>query len=186
MKAIRIAHFALTCCTFIPLAAHAFQEVKPTLSRASSLFNSFEVMCNLRTPDFEYLVAQATAMQMIALENESETTPSAEVIWRRGWAGMLTSGPFALRVEKMSGAKGVSTSCSIEGAVPDVDDFRNLVVKRLQLTNAPEIQTIEGSHIYYWENHPEPGAAILVGDMERPSGPFVRVKLLTMVSKRAP
>jgi hypothetical protein len=186
LKAIPITHFVLTCCTFILLPAHAFQEIKPTFSRASSLLNSFEVMCNLQTPDFENLAAQATAMQMIALEDESETTPSAEVIRRRGWVGMLTSGPFALRAEKMSGVRGVSTSCSIEGAVPDADDFRNLVVKQLQLVSAPEIQTIEGSHTYYWDNHLENGTAILVGDIKRPSGPFVRVKLLTMVKKRAP
>jgi hypothetical protein len=45
---------------------------------------------------------------------------------------MLTTGPFALRTEKMSGAKGVMTTCAIEGPVPNVDEFRGIVVKKMR------------------------------------------------------
>src|SRR5471030_2193521 len=108
--------------------------------RASSLFNSFEVMCNLSLPNFEQLAAQASAMRMKILEDESESTPTGEAVRRKSWFGSLKTGPFALRIETMSGSKGISTSCAIEGAVPDVDEFRDIVIQRLRLTTHPELQ----------------------------------------------
>lgn len=182
MSYLRRAHFALIICTLLPLAAQAFEDAGLPIDRASSLLDSFEVMCHLATPNFEHLVAQAAAMQLLALEDASETTPSGEVIRRRGWIGTLATGPFALRAEKMSGAKGVSTSCSIEGAVPDSVAFRHMVIQRLHLNTAPELETINGAHTYYWDNHDGPGNTVLVGDMDRPNGHFVRVKLLSMVA----
>lgn len=66
---------------------------------------------------------------------------------------MLTTGPFALRIEKMSGSKGVVTSCAIEGPVPNVDAFRGIVIKAMYLTTTAEPQVIEGSRTYYWDNY---------------------------------
>jgi hypothetical protein len=175
-----VRHLALIMCTMLPFAASAFDDIRPPPDRAHSLLNSFEVMCNLNTPNFEHLSAQATAMRMKVLGDTSETTPAGETVQRKGWVGMLTTGPFALHIEKMSGSKGVATSCAIEGPVPNMDEFREIVIKTLHLTTPPEQQTIEGSHTYYWDNHSGDGRTVIVRNMERPAGHFVQVKLVSM------
>ena len=181
MKLVRHAHFVLIYCTLFPFAAHAGDPTKPVLDRAHSLFNSFEVMCNLSTPNFEHLSAQAAAMRMKVLEDVSETTQIGETVQRKGWVDTLTSGPFALRTEKMSGSKGIATSCSIEGPIPDIDEFRKVVIKKLHLNTAPESQVVEGGHTYYWDNYAGHGTTVMVRDMDRRTGHFVQVKLLNMV-----
>jgi hypothetical protein len=134
----------------------------------------------LNTPNFEHLNAQATAMRMKVLGDISETTPAGETVQRKGWVGMLATGPFALYIEKMSGTKGVATSCAIEGPVPNMDEFREIVIKALNLTTSPEEQTIEGARAYYWDDHS--GRTVVVRNMERSSGHFVQVKLVNMAN----
>jgi hypothetical protein len=99
---------------------------------------------------------------------------------------MLTTGPFALRAEKMSGAKGVVTTCAIEGQVPNVDEFRGIVVKKMRLTTVSETKVIEGSRAYYWDNYSGDGSTVIVRDMDRPAGHFVQVKLVNMVKPGMP
>jgi len=186
MKPIQSACALLIYCAFLPLAAHAVDDAKPPPGRADSLLNSFEVMCNLETPDFEKLSAKAAAMRMQVLEDVSETRQAGQSVQRKAWVGTLATGPFALGTEKMSGAKGVATSCSIEGPVPDVDAFRKLLINTMHLNNPTEVQVIEGSHVSYWDNRPGTGMTVIVRDMERPGGHFVQVKLLNMVGSHAP
>lgn len=171
---------ALIMCAMLPFAASATDDVKQPTDQARSLLNSFEVMCNLNTPNFERLSAQAAAMRMKVLEDTSETSPAGETVQKKGWVGISTTGPFALRVEKMSGAKGVATSCAIEGQVPSVDEFREIVIKTLHLTTPSEQQAIEGAYTYYWDNYTAAGYTVVVRNMERPAGHFVQVKLLSM------
>jgi hypothetical protein len=168
-----------------PLHANAEDEAKPQLDRPRSLLNAFEVMCNLNAPDFQRLSAQAAAMRMKVLEDDSESAPAGETVQRKAWVGALTTGPFALRIEKMSGAKGLATSCGIEGPVPDVDAFRDIVIKTLHLAASPAPEVIEGSRTYYWDNYAGDGTTAIVRDMERPSGHFVQVKLVRMVKADA-
>jgi hypothetical protein len=183
MKPIPQVRLALICCTllsFIANAANAADEPKLPPGKAGSLFNSFEVICNVGAPSFEHLSGLAVAMRMKVLEDESETTPTVETIQKKAWVGMLTTGPFALRAEKMSGAKGVVTSCAIEGPVPDVDEFRAMVVKAMHLKTISETRVTEGSRADYWDDDSGEGRTVIVRDMERPSGHFVQVKLVNM------
>jgi hypothetical protein len=186
MRPIQSACALLIYCAFLPCAAHAADDAKPPSGRADSLLNAFEVMCNLETPDFEKLSAKAAAMRMQVLEDISELPQAGQSIQRKAWVGMLTTGPFALGTEKMSGAKGVATSCSIEGPVPDVDAFRQLVINTMHLSDPTEVKVVEGSHVSYWDNRPGKGMTIMVRDMERPGGHFVQVKLLDMVGSHTP
>jgi hypothetical protein len=114
MNPVRHASLALILCTLLPFSANAVDVATLPPGRAASLFNSFEVICNVATPNFEHLTALAAAMRMKVLEDTSETTPDADTLQRKGWFGMLTTGSFALRIEKMSGAKGVATTCALK------------------------------------------------------------------------
>jgi FlaG/FlaF family flagellin (archaellin) len=183
LELMRSSYLLLICSTFFPFAAYAFNDNSAIPDRAVSLFNSFEVMCNLGALDFDHLSAQAAAMHMAVLENASEAPQTGETIQRKAWVGTLSSGPFALRTEKMSGAKGVATSCAIEGPVPDVDEFRKLVVNTLRLNGTPEHQAVDGSNTYYWDDYSGNGTTVIVRDMDRQSGHFVQVKLVKMVER---
>lgn len=179
MRLILHARIALICCGLLPVASHAADGANA--DRAGSLLNSFEVMCNLKTPDFDQLSGQAAAMRMTVLEDVAEAPLAGEAVQRKGWIGMLTTGPFALRIEKMSGAKGVATSCAVDGPVPDTKAFYDMVITKLRLASASDHQVVEGSHSYYWDNYAGNGMTLVLRDMERPSGHFVQVKLLNMV-----
>ena len=186
MKPFQPAHALLICCALLPFAAHAADDPKPPSGRAETLLNSFEVMCNLEAPNFDRLSAKAAAMRMQVLEDVSDIPEAGQSIHRKAWVGMLSTGPFALHTEKMSGAKGVATSCAIEGPVPDVAAFRTLVIDTMHLNEPTEVQVIEGSHASYWDNHPGKGMSVIVRDMERPGGHFVQVKLVDMVESHTP
>ncbi len=180
MNLVWQAKLALVISTMIPFTASAFEDVKPQPDRAHSLFNSFAVMCNLKASNFENLSIQATAMRMGVLEDTSETGPAGETVQKKGWFGMLTTGPFGLHIEKMSGSKGVATSCAIEGAVPNGDAFREITIKALNLTTPTEQQAIEGASTYFWDNYNGDGNTVIVRNMVRPAGHFVQVKLVSM------
>lgn len=174
MHLIRPAHLALVLCTLFPLQAKAVDDPKAPIDRARSLLNSFDVICNLAPPDFDHLTAQATAMRMKILDEKSEMTASGETVQRKAWFGMLTSGPLALRIDKMSGSRGVVTTCAIEGPVPDVDAFRKIVIKSHRLNVMQEPQMVDGTRTYYWDNYSGDESTLMVRDFERPSGHFFR------------
>ncbi len=179
----------LRCCAWLlsfallPIAAQAAENGVASWSRADSLFNAFQVLCNLRDPDMRQLSAQAIAMRMDVLEDVSETTRSGETVQRKGWLGLLGDDPFALRVEEMRGAKGIATSCAIEGPVPDPDAFRTMAMNKLHLNGSPERQMVDGEPTYYWDNYAGTGMTIVMRDAVRPSSRFVQVKLINMVKK---
>jgi hypothetical protein len=181
MRAKRLPHCALVCCALVPFSAQAADDATPAHQSAYALFNSFEVMCNLSTPDFERLSAQAAAMRMKVLTDVAQAPDAGVTMQSKTWVGMLATGPFALRAEKMSGPKGIATSCSIEGPVPDADAFRDLVINKLHLNNAPERHMVEGSPSYYWDNYAGNGMTLMIRHTERPAGQFVQVKLMNMV-----
>ena len=91
--------------------------------------------------DFDQPSRQAVAMRMKVLEDVAEAPLAGETMQRKGWIGMLTTGPFALRIEKMSGAKGVATSCAVDGPVPDTQAFYEMVIKKLRLASASTIRS---------------------------------------------
>jgi hypothetical protein len=95
MNPVRHASLALILCTLLPFSANAVDVATLPPGRAASLFNSFEVICNVGTPNFEHLTALAAAMRMKVLEDRSETAPGADTLQRKGWFGMLTTGSFA-------------------------------------------------------------------------------------------
>jgi len=186
MHPTRPMRLALLFCTLLPLCAKAADTPAPALDRPHSLLNSFDVMCNLEPPSFEQLSIKAAAMHLKTLDDSTRTTPTGETMQTRSWLGMLTTGAFALRIEKMDGAKGIATSCAIEGPVPDAAAFREIVVNTHHLGATPEKQVVDGTHTYYWDNYTRDGWTLMVRDFERPAGHFVQVKLLTMAKPGTP
>lgn len=177
---------ALLACVLVPMLASARDDAKAPVDQAHALINSFGVMCRLEAPDFDHLVAKATAMRMKVLDDRTSTTPKGEHVLDRAWIGMLTTGPFALRAEQMIGPKGIVTSCAVEGPVPDVDAFRDIVIQTHHLNPAQQPQMAEGARTYYWDNFTGDGSTLIMRDMERPTAHFVQVKLVNMVKAVAP
>jgi len=186
MHIIRPMRLPLLLCTLLPFCAQAVDTPAPPLDRPHSLLNSFDVMCNLEPPNFEHLSAKASAMHLKTMGEDTQTTPTGETMQTRSWLGMLTTGAFALTIERMSGAKGVATSCAIEGPVPDVAAFREIVASTHHLNATPEKQVVDGSNTYYWDHYTREGWTLMVRDFERPGGHFVQVKLLAMAKAGAP
>src|SRR5258707_14258530 len=89
--------------------ARAADDKKLPLTRDESVINTFQVMCNLELPNFAHIDEKATAMQMHVLGNSETPSPGNTVTRTKSWAGGLTTGPFVLLLDEMSGSKGTST-----------------------------------------------------------------------------
>lgn len=177
---------ALLLCTLSPLFAHARSDVAAPVDHAHALDNAFGVMCQIEAPDFDHLVAKATAMRMKVLNERTSTTPTGEAVLERAWVGMLKTGPFALRAEQMSGPKGIVTTCAVEGPVPSVDAFRDIVIGAHHVNPAQQAQMVDGSPTYYWDNFSGDGSTLIMRTMEQPTAHFVQLKLVNMVKAVAP
>jgi invasion protein IalB len=185
MHLTRHARFALMICALLPLhtkaSEQANEQTQPPATQASALLNTFDVMCNLGPPNFDKLTAQATAMRMRLLDERSETIGAGELMQAKAWVGMLTTGPFALRIDKMSGVKGVVTTCAVDGPVPDVDAFRQSVIVSHRLNPNQPAEMVDGTRTYYWDKFGGTPYTLVLRDMEKPSGHFVQIKLVDMV-----
>jgi hypothetical protein len=148
--------------------------------RAHSLVNTFSIMCTLELPNFDHIDAKATAMRMQL--QAMNTAPSAEgsVTRSKTWVGNLTTGPFALLVDEMSGPKGKATSCAVIGGVPDVDDFRAEAINAIKLPTAPQPEIgKDGSRSFVWDQLFGPGTTFIIRDFKPSGKPGVMLKVLT-------
>ena len=174
MHAIQRAGATLILCLALP-AARAADEG----DRAASLLNAFTVMCGQASPDFEQLAAKAKAMRMQVLLDDTSTAPGGESILEKAWIGSFSGRTLAFRIEKMSGAKGVVTSCAMEGPVPDLEAFGLLFRQRHGLGEPTEVKAVEGTRTAYWDNAQSDGASLVMRDSLRGAGSFVQVKAVS-------
>lgn len=151
------------------------------VSQAQSLINTFQIMCTLELPNFEHIDAKATAMRMQLQADSKEALPGNAVTHSKAWAGNLTSGPFGLLLDEMSGPKGKATACAIVGDVPDLEAFRSEVVNAIKLQNVPppEIRS-DGSRSFIWDGIYAPGTTLIIRDFKPSGKSSVMLKLLTM------
>ena len=117
--------------------AVAVQNNSVKFNRAQSIVNAFQVMCTLELPMFERIDEKAAAMKMHIQSNESGPSTGNAVIRRKAWVSTLTTGPFILLLDEMSGPKGKATSCAIAADIPDRDAFRAEAIRKLPDTPAP-------------------------------------------------
>ena len=165
--------------------SQAADDKKLPLTRDESVINTFEVMCNLELPNFEHIDEKATAMRMHVLGNNEAPSPGNTVTRSKSWAGSLTTGPFVLLLDEMSGAKGKSTGCAIVGDVPDVDAFRTSAVKVMKLPAVPQPEMgSDGSRSYVWDGFVGPGTTLILRDFKPSGKPGVMLKLLAMERAR--
>ncbi len=152
-------------------------------NRSQSVINAFQVMCTLELPNFEHISAKATAMKMGLQVDEKQASLDDVVTRRKSWVGNLTTGPFVLFLDEMSGSKGKSTACAVAAVVPDTDMFRSEAVTmiKLQTDPKPEIDR-DGSRSFVWNGVFGPESIVILRDFKPIGKPGVMLKLLNHVS----
>ena len=180
---LAVAFLIVLTCMSAWSRSPAMSETAALNTRAGSIINAFQVMCTLELPNFEHIEEKAIAMRMLRQIDKTEATPGNTSTRRTLWVGTLTSGPFVLLLDEMSGAKGKSTSCAIAvNDVPDTDAFRTAAVKVMNLPTVPqpEIQS-DGSRSFIWDRIFGTGTTFLIRDFKPLSKPGIMLKLLAMV-----
>jgi hypothetical protein len=158
----------------------AAEEAPSRLNRAQSVINAFQVMCTLELPEFDRIAEKATLMQMQLQFDNSGPSAQDTVTRQKSWVGTLTSGPFILMLDEMSGAKGRSTACAIAADIPDRDGFRAEAIRAMKLPDAPAPEfRSDGSRSYFWGGVFGPGTTILARDFAPSGKPGVMLKLLS-------
>lgn len=173
-----------TACAFsvCAVAAHAESETTaPSFNRAQSVINAFQVMCTLELPKFDAIAAKATAMRMQLQSDNKAPGPGGTNVRQKVWGGGLTTGPFAVFLDEMSGAKGTATGCAVIAEVPDVDAFRTEAVNtmKLEAMKVPELGA-DGSRSYIWEGIYGPGTTLILRDFKPSGKPGAMLKLQSM------
>src|SRR6476646_5167838 len=118
----------LLLAVFSAPLSRAAGEAKLAVTHAQSVINAFQVMCTLELPNFDHIAEKAGAMRMILQHNSEAPSPGNTVTRSKSWAGALTTGPFVLLLDEMSGTKGKSTSCAIVADVGDTEAFRTTAI----------------------------------------------------------
>jgi hypothetical protein len=184
---MRLSLFGLIFLLFMNVAARSqvASDNKSSLTRAQSVINAFQVMCARELPNFEHIDANAAAMRMQLQDDNKTPSPGNTVTHSKSWMGSLTTGPFLLFLDEMSGAKGTSTSCAIVGDVPDLDAFRADLVIMMLLPAVPPPETHgDGSRSFIWDGILGPGTTLILRDFKPSGKPGVMLKLLSMIGRR--
>jgi hypothetical protein len=139
-------------------------------------------MCTLELPNFEHIDAKATAMRMQLQADNKGTLPGNAATHSKAWAGSLTTGPFVLLLDEMSGQKGKATGCAIVGEAPDLEAFRTEAINTMKLgvMQNPEMGA-DGSRSFIWDNIYGKGTTLILRDFKPAGKPGVMLKLLSMV-----
>ena len=168
-----------------PLCRAADDKNSPP-TRDKAVIDTFQIMCNFEPLNFDHLDQKATAMQLHVLSNSKAPSPGNTVTRSKSWAGAdSTTGPYALLLDEMSGAKGKSTGCAIVGDVPDADAFRTSAVKMMKLPAVPQPEMRgDGSRSYIWDSYVGPGTTLILRDFKPSGKPGVMLKLLVMERAR--
>lgn len=179
---MRLTLVGLTFLFFVGFAPLSQAASDSELSNhARSLINTFQVMCTLELPNFEHIDAKATAMRMQLQADNKAASPGDTVTHSKSWMGGLTTGPFVLLLDEMSGSKGKSTSCAILGNVPDLDAFRADATNMIKLPAVPPPEMRgDGSRSYVWDGFFGPGTTLILRDFKPSGKPGVMLKLVTM------
>jgi hypothetical protein len=102
--------------------------------RASSLVNSFQVMCTLEALDFARSDKKAAAMRLV-VRKDLRTPPDAagNFLHSKAWLVPLKTGPHEFTIAEGRGPKGEVKSCGIGAPDVDGDDFRSELVRAMKL-----------------------------------------------------
>jgi hypothetical protein len=183
MKIYLVLMFSAVWC--LPTFAQSADQLQsPKFNRAQSLTNSFQVICGLTLPKFSNLDAYAAALKLRVLSDTREVPQADAVGHQKSWLGSLTSGPFALFVEEMSGSKGTATSCAVAGDVPDPDQFRGDATALIKLPPEPQPElSSDGSRSWIWPDFFGQNTLLILRDYKLIGKTGVILKLTSMVKK---
>jgi hypothetical protein len=170
---------AIAGCFLCVSAMGASSDAPPT-DRDGSVIDTFQVMCNLKLPNFADLDARATAMRMSVELDRSDPSTGGTVVRHKAWAGDLTTGPFGFLIDEMNGTKGTATSCAIVADVPDPDAFRTALIRTMGLSGDAQPQTVGGARSFEWEHVSGPGTTLVLRDTTSAGKSIVMIKLISM------
>jgi hypothetical protein len=165
--------------------AMAAADSQPSPSRSQSMIDTFQVMCTFELLNFEHIDAKATALRM-RTEADSKLNSPGDIVFRnKSWIGTLTTGPFVLLLDEMSGPKGKATSCAIVGDVPDLDAFRAETVATMKLSPVPSPEMgSNGSRSFTWDRIFGQGTTLVLRDFQPTGKPGVMLKLISAEGPR--
>lgn len=163
----------------MPFGALA-QTAPGSLDQDHAVLDTFEVMCNLELPVFADISAKASAMHMLRKDSTSAPSANGALVRHETWLGKLTTGPFALLLDEMTGAKGTVTSCAVAAQVPNADAFRAAMIHDMKVSPDTPQTDENGQRSTEWRDIYGPGTALILRSVDRAENPSVMVKLVSM------
>src|SRR5262245_7849056 len=87
--------------------------------RDASLINSFQVLCTLEEPVFEWINQKAMAMKLPVRQDLGQSKDSGPFAHSKSWLVTLTTGPHELTAAEANGPQGYVKSCGISAPDPN-------------------------------------------------------------------
>jgi hypothetical protein len=109
--------------------------------RIASLINSFQVLCTLEAPVFEWIDQKAMAMNLPVRQDIGQSKDSGAFVHSKSWLVTLTTGPHELLAAEANGPQGYIKSCGISAPDPNGESFKHELVSIMKL-GPPSSETI--------------------------------------------
>ena len=140
-------------------------------------------MCAVELPNFQHISDKATATQLRLISDQDVPSANDTKTHSKAWTGQLTTGPFFLFLDEMTGAKGTATSCGVVGDVPDLDTFLTESVQSLELASAPQPELGgDGSRSFVWQGPYGRQSMLILRDFKPIGKRGAMLKLVNMVA----
>ncbi|MBB4252719.1 hypothetical protein [Rhizobium sp. BK008] len=138
--------------------------------------NAFQVMCTLEPESFDHISATAQAMLMRKSIDKTETQPGDITRHLEVFGGTLSTGPFSLLVEKISGPTIDATNCGVASNTPDKRAYLDDLVRTLHLSqNGSRRTDLNGNQVTTWHDVYGPHTFLDLTDLRGSNGVLVQL-----------
>ncbi|OWV88753.1 hypothetical protein ATY75_19210 [Rhizobium sp. N122] len=160
---------------FAATAEHA-TATGPLKNHDDAVINAFEVMCTLEPENFEHISARAQAMVMRKSVDKTEKQSPDITRHLEVFEGNLTTGPFSLLLEKISGPTINATNCGVASNTPNKRAYFDDIVRTLHLSqNTSKRTSSNGNTVTTWDNVYGPHTFLDLTDLRGSDGVLIQL-----------
>ncbi|NEK18977.1 hypothetical protein [Rhizobium leguminosarum] len=160
---------------FAANAEHAM-AAGPLANHDDAVINAFEVICTLEPENFEHISATAQAMFMRKSIDKTEKQSADITRHLEVFEGTLSTGPFSLLLEKISGPTIDATNCGVASNTRDKRAYFDELVRTLHLSQNGSRRTgPNGNQVTTWDDVYGPHTFLDLTDLRGSDGVLVQL-----------
>ncbi|WP_434713592.1 hypothetical protein NMA58_25030 (plasmid) [Rhizobium sp. YTUHZ045] len=164
------------CASALAANADYATATGPLANHDDSVINAFQIMCTLEPENFEHISATAQAMFMRKSIDKTEKQSGDITRHLQVFEGALSTGPFSLLLEKISGPTIDATNCGIASNALDKRSYFDDLVRTLHLSqNSSRRIGLNGNEVTTWADVYGPHTFLDMTDLRGSDGVLIQL-----------